>query len=86
MESIPITPSIILKCSLDLEELAHSFQVGTFSKEFTPEEIDKLFMIFMKNLPPKKDLGISGTEDCETCKVDQDDGTDDDSYDSDGSD
>ena len=56
MESIPITPSLVLKCSLDLDELTHSFQLGTFSKEFTITEITKLFQIFICNLAPKRVL------------------------------
>jgi hypothetical protein len=46
MESMPITPSLVLKCSLDLEELEHSFELGAFTKVFTLEEINRLFQIF----------------------------------------
>jgi hypothetical protein len=53
VENKPITPSLVLKCSLDLIELEHSFQVGTFSKVFTQEEISNLYGVFLRNLPPK---------------------------------
>jgi hypothetical protein len=55
-ESRPITPELVLKCSLDLEELENSFEFGSYSKEFESEEISKLFETFQKNLPPKKKI------------------------------
>ena len=56
LESRPITPELVLKCSLDLEELENSFEYGSYSKVFESEEISKLFETFQKNLPPKKKI------------------------------
>jgi hypothetical protein len=53
-ENIPLTPSLVLKCSLDLDVLTHSFVVGNFSKIFDSEEISRIHQVFMKNRPPKK--------------------------------
>ena len=56
VESRPITPELVLKCSLDLEELENSFKFGSYSKVFESEEISKLFETYQKNLPPKKKI------------------------------
>jgi hypothetical protein len=53
-ESVPLTPTLVLKYSLVLDELTHSFEFGTFSKVYTPDEINRMFEIFKLNLPPKK--------------------------------
>lgn len=52
-ENICLTPTLVLTCSLDLDELSNEFEVGTFSKEFTQSEIEKIHQIFMINLAPK---------------------------------
>jgi hypothetical protein len=50
----PITPTLVLKCSLDLEELENTFEVGTYSKVYNHSEIENIFQVFMKNRPTFK--------------------------------
>lgn len=53
-ESRPITPELVLKCSLDLEELVNSFNLDSFVRvTLSPEEFGRLFKVFQKNLPKK---------------------------------
>lgn len=49
-----ITPDMILKYSLLLPELELEFSVPKFSNTMTDEQIENLFTVFQKNLPPKK--------------------------------
>lgn len=50
----PITPTLVLKCSLYFEELENSFEVGTYSKIYNSSEIKNIYQVFMKNRPPIK--------------------------------
>lgn len=54
MQNVPLTPTLVLSCSLDLDELANTFDVGTFSNIYEEKTIEKLFYVFMKNKPPAK--------------------------------
>jgi len=54
MQNVPLTPTLVLSCSLDLDELANTFNVGTFSNVYEENIIQKVFMVFMKNKPPAK--------------------------------
>jgi hypothetical protein len=60
-----ITPDLVLKYTLSMEELDFGITVPTFSSVMSDERIGVLFETFKKNLPPKKinstDLG-SGVE------------------------
>jgi hypothetical protein len=49
-----ITPDLILKYSLALDELAFETPVPKYSNVMTDERISTLFEVFQKNLPPKK--------------------------------
>jgi hypothetical protein len=52
---LTITPDMILKYSLDIEELTLEYPVPTYSNVMSEERISELFEVFKKNLPPKKD-------------------------------
>jgi len=54
MQNVPLTPTLVLSCSLDLDELANTFDVGTFSNVYEEETIQKVFQVFMKNKPPTR--------------------------------
>lgn len=56
VDQIPLTPTLVLTHSLDLDELDHSFNFESFIKIFNPDEIAKLHQVFMKNTPPKKTM------------------------------
>lgn len=49
-----ITPDLVLKYTLTLDELDFSEPVPAFTKVMTDVKIAELFDIFQKNLPPKK--------------------------------
>jgi hypothetical protein len=51
----PITPTLILKHSLDLKELELPFKVPSYSKVMTKEKITKLHNAIKKNLPKTLD-------------------------------
>lgn len=51
--NVPITPTLVLNCSLDLEELEHDFIIPNHQIQFSREVISELFDIFMSNLPPQ---------------------------------
>jgi len=70
MSNIPLTPTLVLKCSLDLDELANSFKVGNFSKTLNSDEIEKIFKVFMKNIPPKTTNSHSQSIDSQTELID----------------
>ena len=54
MQNVLLTPTLVLSCSLDLDELTNTFDVGTFSNVYEKETIQKVFNVFMKNKPPIK--------------------------------
>lgn len=54
MQNLPLTPTLVLSCSLDLDELTNTFDVGTFSNVYEEETIQKVFQVFMKNKPPTR--------------------------------
>jgi hypothetical protein len=64
---IAITPDMILKYSLDMEELTLDFAVPKYSNVMTDERIASLFDVFCKNLPPKKIEPIIA---CQTSNID----------------
>jgi hypothetical protein len=49
-----ITPDLILKYTLNMDELVFETPIPTFSSVLTEERISVLFEAFEKNLPPKK--------------------------------
>ena len=63
VDKIPLTPSLVLKCSLDLDELTHGFVLGSFTKIFNPDEISKIHQVFMRNMAPKNIHNKSNTLD-----------------------
>ena len=54
IQNVPLTPTLVLSCSLDLDELTNTFDVGTFSNVYEEETIQKVFQVFMKNKPPTR--------------------------------
>ena len=48
-QNVPLTPTLVLSCSLDLDELSNTFNVGTFSNVYEEETIQNVFQVFMKN-------------------------------------
>jgi hypothetical protein len=54
IQNVPLTPTLVLSCSLDLDELVNTFDVGTFSNVYEEDTIQKVFQVFMKNKPPAK--------------------------------
>ena len=51
---ITITPELVLKYTMTLDELEFEYPVPTFSSVMSDERIGQLFEVFKKNLPPKK--------------------------------
>lgn len=64
-KSIPITPELILKNSLELVELDIEFKdyIGNYSKELDEEQITRLYQIFNKNLPTKNTIKNENPDD-----------------------
>jgi hypothetical protein len=54
VDNVLLTPSLVLKCSLDLDELKHDFTLGIFRKIYNSDEITKIHQIFIKNIPKQK--------------------------------
>ena len=55
-KSIKLTPSLVLKHSLDSDEFAHQFNIVCNNlNPLAQNEIEKLFDVFVKNQPPEKD-------------------------------
>ncbi len=73
-KSIKLTPSLVLKHSLNSDEFAHQFNIECNQlNPLNTDEIDKLFDVFVKNQPPKKneqqktedlDSGSESESDC----------------------
>jgi hypothetical protein len=59
MQNIPLTPTLVLSCSLHLDELDNKFHVRTFSNVYGEYTIEKVFQVFMKNKPPTKTISNS---------------------------
>jgi len=55
-QNIPITPTLVLSQSLDMDELVHNFNLKSFVKKFDLEEKTTIFKIFQKNRPPLKKI------------------------------
>ena len=55
----PITPDLILKYTLALDELALETPVPKYSSIMSDERITELFEVFQKNLPPKKPTEVT---------------------------
>jgi hypothetical protein len=52
---LPITPDLVLSCTLNLDELIISKQLPQlYSNIMSDSRIDRLYTIFMKNIPKKK--------------------------------
>ena len=62
MQNIPLTPTLVLSCSLDLNELENKFHVRTFSNVYGEYTIEKVFQVFMKNKPPTKTISDSDSD------------------------
>ena len=62
MQNVPLTPTLVLSCSLDLDELANTFDVGTFSNVYEEDIIQKVFQVFMKNKPPTRTNSYSESD------------------------
>lgn len=62
MQNVSLTPTLVLSCSLDLDELSNTFDVGTFSNVYEEETIQKVFHVFMKNKPPTKKVYNSDSD------------------------
>ena len=61
VENIPLNPSLVLKCSLDLDELTHGFVLGSFTKIFDSDEILKIHQVFIRNITSKNIHNKSNT-------------------------
>lgn len=61
MQNVPLTPTLVLSCSLDLVELTNTFNVGNFSNVYEEDTIREVFQVFIKNKPPSKLVSESDT-------------------------
>jgi len=52
----PITPDLVLKCTLNLNELVVDKQIKAYSKVMSDSRIERMYTIFMKNIPKKKTI------------------------------